>query len=301
MQFIDESNEVEQFQKKIAEIGFNTYSCHGLGLFHHDGRGGLERSGKKAVKWFTRCLAVTDDDHHHYVEAFDQIDGLTLRNADEEARKLLPDGYDDLQVDALVKLYWIKQNTRTLGEIFDIMAAAKSGDAEAQFELGDLFMNADTEYFLPVSVRPRDGCEWMEKAAIQQYTKAYLPLARYYRNADYATRDPSAARDIKAAFYWAEQAFHANPKVGWKELADYYLLGHAVEKDIEKYIQIAESSGDFEYAPFELAMLFITGKYIEIDADRAAGYFAQCRNQGFRELGEVLVEKYHNTHPAKGN
>ena len=208
MQFIDESGEVEKFHRLNAEVRgkFNTRACLGLGRFYKEGRGGLRRDGLKAKSWFTRCLSVSTDNAYKYIDEFLEDKEITYLGTESEARKILPKNFNEHQVSALVELYWIDKNTRDLDEIFDIAFRAKSGDAEAQYELGDLFMNASDQYFIPVIVGPRDGCEWMKKAAEQGYSKAYMPLALYYSGADFPINARHEFRDKDAALYWAERA-----------------------------------------------------------------------------------------------
>ncbi|MEP6356066.1 MAG: hypothetical protein ABJ081_05245 [Hyphomicrobiales bacterium] len=204
----DESGEVAEFHRLNAEVRgkYNINACFGLGRFYKEGRGGLRRDGLKAKSWFTRCLSVSTDKPYKYIHEFLENKEITYLGTESEARKILPKNYNEHQVSALVELYWIDKNTRDLDEIFDIAFRAKGGDAEAQYELGDLFMHASDQYFIPVIVRQRDGCEWMKKAAEQGYSKAYMPLALYYSGADLPRYAHDKFLDKDAALYWAERA-----------------------------------------------------------------------------------------------
>lgn len=297
MQPIDESYKVKKFHRLNAEAEgrWNTYACHELGFFYADGRGDLPRNGFKAKSWFSRCISAADNEYT-YIHKFLENKDMTYEESKVEARKLLPEKFDKYQVGALVQIYWIEKNTRDLDEIFDIVYRAKGGDAAAQYELGDLFLNANDKYFIPLFVRMRDGGEWMEKAAKQGYSKAYEPLALYYRGADIPSYDDHF-RDKEAAFYWAEQAFKANPEEEWYELARHYYMGRAVEKDIQKYIEVLETSGDLGFAMSCLGRLFLDGQKVPVDVERAAKYFAQSNNQETRERGEQMIEEYYNSNP----
>ncbi|MEP1443168.1 MAG: hypothetical protein ABJK39_09190 [Hyphomicrobiales bacterium] len=281
------TEEFEHLRRRALTGNANTNTYYQMGLAYQYGRG-TERNRRLAARWFEKCIGLTKQNVLPYLEDYFENTDLSSETAQNTAREALQEEFDSDQINAHIKLFDIEDNTISLLDISKLVVAAHDGDVEAQYQLGLYFLGADNTYFLPVYGGENEGLHWMLQAAEQGYSKAYSPIAEGY---GYIA---GVAIDINAAFHWAEKAYVADPTSAWQNFANHYLIGGAVEKDVQKYIDILLESGDLEIAPYLLGQLFISGRYIEVDAERAAHYFAQCQSQNLRELGDEDIKRYYD-------
>ncbi|NRR33783.1 sel1 repeat family protein [Oxalobacteraceae bacterium] len=123
-------------------------------------------------------------------------------------------------------------------------AAARSGDAEAAFQLGELHRSA-----LPgQSQAPRLAAPWYRMAALQHHARAALALALLYRNGE------GVARDDEQAATWLTRASDLGDGHAMFLLADSYTEGRGVVRDSAKGRALLEEAAEREYAPAQQAL-----------------------------------------------
>ena len=141
--------------------------------------------------------------------------------------------------------------------------AARSGDAEAAFELGELLRTGT----VGVAPAPAAAVPWYEIAAAQQHAKAALILGMLYKNGD------GVARDDAAAARWLERASARGNAHAMFLLSYIYQEGRGVAADPARARTLLEESAEHEYPPAiqELAMVVQHGDQFSAQDARRAG------------------------------
>jgi hypothetical protein len=114
--------------------------------------------------------------------------------------------------------------------------AAELGNAQAQFELSDIYKSEDTpDYDLEKSFN------WLKQSAQNGYTNAKHNLAVCYLGGTGTTQDDAQA------FYWMEQASNEGHIKAKRKMGIFYIEGTGVSMDEEKGLSLlneAASLGD---------------------------------------------------------
>lgn len=124
--------------------------------------------------------------------------------------------------------------------------AARAGDAEAAFQLGDMYRGGAAGR----SAEPEKAAPWYRRAGAQKHAKAALALALMAKNGDGMPRDEAeAARWLALASEWG------NPHAMFL-LYNAYQNGLGLPRDAAKARHFLEEAAEHEYPPAlqELAM-----------------------------------------------
>jgi TPR repeat protein len=124
--------------------------------------------------------------------------------------------------------------------------AARSGDAEAAFAMGEMLRVATAG----VAADPASAWPWYKLTAERQRAKAALALGQMARNGDGVPRD-----EVQAA-HWLQLASELGNAHAMFLLSNAYREGQGVPRDAERARVLLEESAEHEYPPAlqELAM-----------------------------------------------
>ncbi|QFS17827.1 sel1 repeat family protein [Acinetobacter indicus] len=150
---------------------------------------------------------------------------------------------------------------------------ALAGQADAQFELAELYMQSEHEDDNLLAE------EWALKAAENGHLEAMYWLGEGYTvyAKDVQEDDPEDSKThFELAYYWLKQASEQKHAGAILELAGYYRRGNVVDKDIltsVNLVQQAAELGDAQ-AMRDLACIYEHGLGVEIN-EAQADYWAE--------------------------
>ncbi len=211
---------------------------------------------------------------------------------------------------------WLLENQVTDSD-FDDTDETEQGDAEAQFELGQMYKLGSG-----VEVDNKQAVYWYRKAAIQGNPAAQFELGQMYYN---DPRGGGGREDDEQWIYWYRKAAEqGNPaaqfEVGqWYRyeddeqamllyrkaaeqgypaaqvmLGEMYAFGDGVEKDNEQalcWYRKAAEQGDAE-AQFELGTRYAFGNGVEEDDEQALYWYRKAAEQGVADAQFELGTRY---------
>ena len=175
--------------------------------------------------------------------------------------------------------------------------AAKSGDANAQFELGVRF-----DQGVGVPINHEDALKWYTQSAEQGHFKAQHNLALKYDSGVGVKID-----SVKAA-EWYKKAADQGVIFSQYNLAVLYQLGEGVEKNdviaFSWFLCAAEQG--HAVAQYELGINYLNGFGVKKNITTAARWFSKAADQNLPEAQFELGNLYHygfngfNKDPSKG-
>ena len=118
---------------------------------------------------------------------------------------------------------------------------ALAGNAEAQFELAELYMHSEHEDDIILAE------EWALKAANGGLVEAMYWLGEGYTvyAKEIAEEDPDDSKaHFELAYYWLKQASEQKHAGAILELAGYYRRGNVVEKDIPTSVNLVQQAAE---------------------------------------------------------
>lgn len=131
-------------------------------------------------------------------------------------------------------------NKAYCGEALEALKrAARNGDADSQYGLGNMHYNGFPNIGVPQDYK--ESLKWLEKAANQGHAKAQHGLGFMYFNGK------GVPQDFKQAAQWFEKAANKGHAVAQGLLGTMYAEGTGVHKDYMqayKWLNIAGASGD---------------------------------------------------------
>lgn len=145
---------------------------------------------------------------------------------------------------------------------------ALAGNAEAQFELADLYMQSEHDDDITLAE------EWALKAAENGQIEAMYWLGEGYTvyAKELAEEDPEESKaHFELAYYWLSKANIEKHPAATLELAGYYRRGDVVEKDEVKSVALVKQAaelGDVQ-AMRDLAFIYENGMGTELNEEQA--------------------------------
>ncbi|OAD22483.1 TPR repeat protein [Candidatus Thiomargarita nelsonii] len=165
-----------------------------------------------------------------------------------------------------------------------IVEKAERGDAEAQFNLGWMYLTGDgvTQNYI-------EAAKWIRKAAEQGDAQAQYNLGVMYLNGDGVTQN-----NIEAA-KWIHKAAEQGQAYAQNELGVMYYLGKGVtQNDIEaaNWFRKAAQQGNAQ-AQYNLGVMYLKGKGVTQNDIEAAKWYRKAAEQGhagaYGSLGWLLI------------
>lgn len=172
-------------------------------------------------------------------------------------------------------------------QITAITAAAESGNVEAQWDMGILYLSGRN------TLVPKDSEKavyWLTKAAEQGNERAQFNLYFVYRDGEGVLRNPIIAGE------WLIKASDAGLKQADRELASIYMFGGIFDPDDSKanvYLQNLADEAD-PWAQYNLAIHLQFGRGIEVDEKRASELFRKSAESGYSDAQFRLGLAYLN-------
>jgi uncharacterized protein len=150
----------------------------------------------------------------------------------------------------------------------ELMNLAIAGNAKAQFELAELYMQSEHDDDNVLAE------EWALKSAENGHVDAMYWLGEGYTvyAKEVQEEDAEEAKaHFELAYYWLSQAsFHKHaPSI--LELAGYYRRGDVIEKDVEKSIQLVTQAAELNdiQAMRDLACIYEHGLGTDVNEEKA--------------------------------
>ena len=153
---------------------------------------------------------------------------------------------------------------------------ALAGDADAQFELAELYMHSDYEDDIALAE------EWAIKAAQQGHVEAMYWLGEgytFYAKAVLEEDPEDAAKNFEQGFIFLKEAAAQQHPAATLELAGYYRRGTAVEQDVAQSIALVEKAAELGevQAMHDLAFIYANGLGIDADEEKADYWTAKAQ------------------------
>ena len=145
---------------------------------------------------------------------------------------------------------------------------ALAGNAEAQFELAELYMQSEHDDDIILAE------EWALKAAENGNVEAMYWLGEGYTvyAKDLAEEDPEESKaHFELGYYWLSKANMQKHPAATLELASYFRRGDVIEKDVAKSVSLVKQAAEWGevQAMRDLAFIYENGLGIEIDEEKA--------------------------------
>jgi len=167
-----------------------------------------------------------------------------------------------------------------------VMQQAKRGDPRAQLELGMAYLNGDR-----VELNAGKAAEWLAKAAQRGMVEAQVNLGILYLEGEGVPQDTSRAVSLmSAASQQGVMDADANYTVGKAFLGDgdEVLEGDGLRaRWAAHYFNLAASASDAR-AQHEIGRLFLFGRGVEQDAEKAAAWISAAANQGYSDAAFLM-------------
>ena len=155
---------------------------------------------------------------------------------------------------------------------------ALAGNAEAQFELADLYMQSEHDDDITLAE------EWALKAAENGQVEAMYWLGEGYTvyAKELREEDPEESKaHFELAYYWLSKANIEKHPAATLELAGYYRRGDVVEKDEVKSVALVKQAaelGDVQ-AMRDLAFIYENGMGTELNEEQADYWTQKAEEQ----------------------
>lgn len=149
-----------------------------------------------------------------------------------------------------------------------LMNLAITGNAKAQFELAELYMQSEHDDDIILAE------EWALKAAENGNVEAMYWLGEGYTvyAKDLAEEDPEESKaHFELGYYWLSKANMQKHPAATLELAGYFRRGDVIEKDVAKSVSLVKQAAEWGevQAMRDLAFIYENGLGIEIDEEKA--------------------------------
>lgn len=149
-----------------------------------------------------------------------------------------------------------------------LMNLAITGNAKAQFELAELYMQSEHDDDIILAE------EWALKAAENGNVEAMYWLGEGYTvyAKDLAEEDPEESKaHFELGYYWLSKANMQKHPAATLELAGYFRRGDVIEKDVAKSVSLVKQAAEWGevQAMRDLAFIYENGLGIEIDEEQA--------------------------------
>ncbi|MGC3820395.1 tetratricopeptide repeat protein [Acinetobacter sp. G11] len=149
-----------------------------------------------------------------------------------------------------------------------LMNLAITGNAKAQFELAELYMQSEHDDDIILAE------EWALKAAENGNIEAMYWLGEGYTvyAKDLAEEDPEESKaHFELGYYWLSKANMQKHPAATLELAGYFRRGDVIEKDVVKSVSLVKQAAEWGevQAMRDLAFIYENGLGIEIDEEKA--------------------------------
>lgn len=156
-------------------------------------------------------------------------------------------------------------------EIASLKEKAESGDAIAQFELGQKYRKGSgvKQSFI-------NAFEWYRKSAEQNYSRGQNAMGQMFRHG------LGVEQNYLEAITWYRKAIEQNLPIAMSNLAVMYQFGQGVEQNYVEAFEWYKKSLEhgYEGAKFYLGWMYSHGLGVETNHGNAIEWYTQAANQG---------------------
>ena len=247
-----------------AEQNYVHAQCR-LGILYSEGNYGIERDPVVAVQWFRLAADQNDSLALHWLAHYFEMGDGVEQNKDEAARMFR--------------------------ELAQCTANYPKGDPASQFRLAALLLNQ--EY---AGYNPKEGLQWLQKAAQQNDRKSQSTLAMLYCDGF----EDIVKQNLKEARRWFRKAAEQGDAVAQYYLGEMYFDGNGVTENLKaafRWYKLASETGYFR-AVQKVAHCYING--IGTPKNESGGYkmLASLAFHGDAEAGTLLRSAAVSGNPA---
>ena len=169
------------------------------------------------------------------------------------------------------ELFFVQMQNGDCSPAVELEGKAKSGDAESQWLLADLYRQG-----LCVGQNPEETVRWLKAASQQGYAQAQYELGRAYYTGSGVQKNSAAA--VKYLTQASEQGVAAAAQA----LGIIYRVGEGVPQDIQRALSWFERAielGNLDAAA-NAAMIYLTEEVGRVDPRRALSYSLPAAEKG---------------------
>ena len=206
-----------------------------------------------------------------------------------------------------------------------LRAAAKGGDAAAQYALGRSYFTGKA----PLAVNPAQALVWLTRAANQQHADAQYEVGTFYKEGTHVPRDLGLAkkwlaqaaaqshvkakvalqdiiRNERGAAAGADKAFKSSESLpvyraamkgdvnSQYELGLLFIRGDAVRKDFTRGVELLQHAAEQNHlgAQLQLAEMYLRGMELKQDAAEAFKWYLRAAQHGDAQAQYMLGNLY---------
>jgi len=170
-------------------------------------------------------------------------------------------------------------------EFDEMKALADQGDADAQFYLGNVYLNGEG-----LQENVVEAVKWYRKAADQGYVKAQFNLAQAY------FIGKGVPKNVAEAVKWYRKAAEQGDANAQYNLALCYNNGEGVPKNIAESVKWYRKAADqgLAEAQYSLGLMYTNGHGVPENAAESVKWFRKAAEQGYVEAQYNLGVIYGN-------
>lgn len=169
--------------------------------------------------------------------------------------------------------------------IDDLIAAAEEGNAEAQNQLGDAYLDS-----IEIEQDPKQAFEWYLCAAEQGHGKAQYNVAYAYANGI------GTQKNIEESIKWYSKSADQGVALAQYVLAKLLIAGQYIEQDLTKGLDLLHKASDqgLDLAQYDLGTIYLEGKIVVPDIAKGISLLNLAADQGHKDAQFNLGLAYSN-------
>lgn len=172
-----------------------------------------------------------------------------------------------------------------LSRIDQLLLDAVSGNAEAQNQLGDVYLDS-----IEIEQDPKQAFEWYFRAAVQGQGMAQYNVAYAYANGIGTQKNTSEA--IK----WYGKSADQGIALAEYVLAKMFIGGQYLEQDLTKGLDLLHKASNqgLDLAQYDLGTIYLEGKIVVPDVNKGISFLVLSAEQGNKDAQYNLGLAYSN-------
>jgi len=161
-----------------------------------------------------------------------------------------------------------------LSRIDQLLLDAVSGNAEAQNQLGDVYLDS-----IEIEQDPKQAFGWYFRAAVQGQGMAQYNVAYAYANGI------GSQKNIEESIKWYSKSADQGVALAQYVLAKLLIDGQYVEQDLIKGLDLLQKASDqgLDLAQYDLGTIFLEGKIVLPDVSKGIRILTLAAEQGHKD------------------
>ena len=254
-----------------------------------DGKG-VEKNIDQAVNWIQQA-AEQGHAEAQYDLAHIYLDGKGVEKNNERVVDLFREaafqGHAKAQEDLYDLMKARDENSSediSLEDLNSIEELAKNGDAEAQYELSQMYLKVKG-----VNQSDARAAKWLEKAAEQGHAEAQYQLYKFYKNRVGGV----PWQNEKTALYWLQEAVQQSHEDARSQLTRTFGKDVRPDQNANQVFDLIQKAflQDAD-AQYDLGQMYLKGKRLYQSDSKAFDWVNKAAWQGHAEAQYVLSQMY---------